>query len=288
MWLFGETTLENGLIPNSAMKITIENGNWTSAEFIKKDQMASQVIPNQQNQHPFRYRLWVTILYYLLIEKPGASVLGTDKMYLYWSVIGPGWKEVGVGIGYFNSNVKEFSRLKDDIQGSLVPTASVIGRDNMYRYFYMMKQDTIPGYRLPIVARQKVETLGETPDQYEFWNGQNWVKEYEDAKPIFAPEAALHQISVEFNSFLDHYVMLIPSGSVIKMRTSKEAWGTWSDPVDVFEVPEDELGDGGFVYSAYFHKELWSDEGRKMLFTYNIGGILNTEEKPHLAAVELK
>jgi hypothetical protein len=209
-------------------------------------------------------------------------------MYLYWSVIGPGWKEVGVGKGYFNSSVEEFSRLKDDTQGNLVPISSVRGRDNKYGYFYMMKQGTALEYKLPIVARQKVETLSGAADQYEYWDGKNWVAEYTHANPIFTPDAALHQVSVEYNSFLDHYVMLIASGSVIKMRTSKEPWGTWSDPVVVFTVPESELGNGGFVYSAYFHQELWSDRGRKMVFTYNIAGVLNTDEKPHFAAVELK
>jgi hypothetical protein len=76
------------------------------------------------------------------------------------------------------------------------------------------------------------------------------------------------QISVYWNAHLQQYCML-SAGNTIQIRTSKTLWGPWSKATDVFDVPSELAGDG-LIYCAYFHPELWQNNGQTMVFTYCI------------------
>jgi hypothetical protein len=122
------------------------------------------------------------------------------------------------------------------------------------------------GVRHSVLARTPRGGLAR-PEEWRFFDGQQWSEDLWSAQPLFAGgamEASVHQTAS------DEYLYIGTDaggmGDRIIARLSPHPEGPWGEPMDVYRAPEHR--DDVFTYNAKAHPEL-SKDGR-LLISYNV------------------
>lgn len=93
-----------------------------------------------------------------------------------------------------------------------------------------------------------------------FLSGEEGLK---NAIAILPP--AVGETSMMYSTFLDEWLITYLSGTSIVMRTSKEPWGPWSNPVVIAS-----RDDYPICYGAFMNERYVSDDGRKIMFVMSM------------------
>jgi hypothetical protein len=122
---------------------------------------------------------------------------------------------------------------------ALMGTALLLKDD--YAYFYSSLQKFARG---PVVHPTGVARISNKAllsmdmSKFEYWNGQKWVPDINEASVIIedgASEMTVTQLEGEPYLVLTY---MAPMSSAICMRFSKKPEGPWSDPLLVYQCPE--------------------------------------------------
>lgn len=142
---------------------------------------------------------------------------------------------------------------------ALMGTALLLKDDFAYFYSSLQKFARGPAVHPTGVARipQKA-LLAMDMSKFEFWNGQKWAPDINEASIIFEDGASEMTVTqVEGEPYLVTTYMA-PMSSDICMRFARKPEGPWSDPIKVYQCPEHlevVLGRRTPVYSAKAHPE---------------------------------
>lgn len=166
------------------------------------------------------------------------------------------------------------------------------------RYTYIYGVADPGGVRSSYVAR--TEGKDALSGDWTFWNGTDWVSEEADAVPV-VPYVA-NEFSVA--KYRDGYLLITQDTSElfstrIVARTACSPTGPFSEPVDLYRMPETGLagsyGDADvFTYNAHEHPQL--RKGNSLLVTYNVNTFDNVGDvyddasiyRPRFIDVELE
>jgi hypothetical protein len=291
LWTFGDTLVnctphcEHGqqTVMNSGLLIKMNsNGSIAAAQYaVDAEGVATHIIPYQQDEDT-SLAIW-----------PRSAVLVDSQVFIFWEVVSraAGGQHVaygrGVGSPHFETTLN-FTRITaDDKSAQYAPTFSVLLND--YVYFYILRGDDDDEGKDVLLARVPKDSLHAAALRYEFWTGKADVfssdVSYEEAASVLEDWRSA-SLSVQYNYYLKQYV-LIAAGAQIALRTSKNLWGPWSDPVNVFSVPAAQRGAAGSVFAAVLHPELWTANGQVMVFSYCLDGG-NGDRLPYLVQLQLE
>lgn len=292
LWTFGDTLVnctpqcEHGqqTVMNSGLLIKMNsNGSIAAAQYaVDADGVATDIIPYQQDEDD-SLAIW-----------PRAALLVDSQVFIFWEVVSrtaaaAAVQHVAYGRGVssqlFETSLN-FTRITaDDKSAQYAPTFSVLLND--YVYFYILRGDD--EWKDVLLARVPKDSLHSAALQYEFWTGKADVfsrdVSYGEAASVLEDWSSA-SLSVQYNYYLKQYVM-IAAGAQIALRTSKNLWGPWSDPVNVFSVPAAQLGADGSVFHVILHPELWTANGQVMVFSYCLNGG-NGDGLPYLVQLQLE
>ena len=215
-----------------------------------------------------RYRLW-----------PLGGIHVNGQCYLFYSLIevfgnGP-WDFRGVGSGLARSKAPlgPYERLRPHGDWRFpVEPAQVIEADGWLYLFGIKEFKGKQGVALARVRPEKIED----PDAYEFYTGAG--PEFSARKEVAALLVGNvpGQVAVAWNPYVKKYVMASSSDfdhpREIRFLVADVPYGPWSPPVARIEVPANRQGKQvEMVYCAYFHPELFRENGRVMNLTYSLG-----------------
>lgn len=150
-------------------------------------------------------------------------------------------------------------------QPSVFYGSSVL-KDGPYLYVYGVKDYDFS--KESVVSRVKSQDLS-NPEKWEFFNGQEWSSDNQEAKPV------ADNVSVEYSVHATahgDYVMVAQGGGLsadVQVRRAPRPEGPWSEPETVWTAPEQKGSD--LAYNAKAHPEL-SDE-RGLLVSYNLNSL---------------
>lgn len=108
---------------------------------------------------------------------------------------------------------------------------------------------------------------------YTFWNGQDWVSDVNQAKPVLTQIPGA--VTVSYNDYLGQFLVTHsrPLSPDILMRTGPSFIGPWSDPIVAFRgLPP---SSDGTDYAGIEHPEMAKNGGRTIYVSYfNTTGFL--------------
>ncbi len=197
--------------------------------------------------------------------------------YLYYSLIeifGKGqWDFRGVGSGLARSEVAlgHYERLQPggDWRFPIGPSQALESEG----WIYLFEINEIRGKQGVALARVRPEKI-EEPRSYEFYTGPGpkFSSQKEAASTLVRNVPG--QVSVAWNGYLGKYVMAASSDfskpREIRFHIADAPYGPWSRPVARIKAPENRQGKHvGLVYCAYFHPELFRENGRVMNLTFS-------------------
>lgn len=220
------------------------------------------------NEPPARFRIW-----------PLGGVYLNGQSYLFYSLIeifGPGsWDFRGVGSGLARSAAPlgHYDRLrpKGDWHFPVAPT-QVLAADG-WLYLYEIADTNRP--QGVILARARQEKI-EDPTAYEFYAGPGPHFSTRKTDAAILVHNIPGQVSVAWNACLGKYIMASSSDLLypreIRFLVADAPYGPWSAPVARVQMPARLQGKRvDLIYCAYFHPEVFRDNGRVMNLTVSTG-----------------
>jgi len=142
-------------------------------------------------------------------------------------------------------------------------------------WLYLFEITEIKGKQGVGLARVRPEKI-EEPDAYEFYTGAGpKFSSRREAASILVRNVP-GQVSVAWNQYLGKYLMAsssdFASPGEIRLHIADAPYGPWSAPIARIEVPEYRQGKRvELVYCAYFHPELFRENGRVLNLTFTPG-----------------
>ena len=220
------------------------------------------------NEPPQSHRIW-----------PLGGIYVNGQYYLFYSVIylfGSGswdFRSVGTGLGRSHKPLGAYERLQPDGDWHYPIEPSCILAADGWLYLYAVAE--LKGKQGVELARVRAEKI-EDPSAYEFYSGSgpHFSSRKEDAAILV--ENVPGQVSVAWNAYLEKYVMASSSDfdhpRQIRFLVADAPYGPWSRPVASIDVPEYRQGKRvDLAYCAYFHPELFQNDGQVMNLTYSLG-----------------
>jgi hypothetical protein len=101
-----------------------------------------------------------------------------------------------------------------------------------------------------------------TQSAYQYWNGSSWVTNNE-AAAVAVVSAPVSELSVRYDSYSSHWLMMYLQGEDIIMRTATNPQGPWSGPQTVVTSADYPGLYGGFMHpwsangTIYFTMSQW-------------------------------
>ncbi|MBS2001998.1 MAG: DUF4185 domain-containing protein [Cyanobacteria bacterium SZAS LIN-5] len=142
---------------------------------------------------------------------------------------------------------------------ALMGTALLLKDDFAYFYSSLQKFARGPAVHPTGVARiPQRALLAMDMSKFEFWNGQKWVPDIDQASIIFEDGASEMTVTEVAGEPYLVTTYMAPMSSDICMRFARKPEGPWSDPIKVYQCPEHlevVLGRRTAVYSAKAHPE---------------------------------
>ncbi len=93
-----------------------------------------------------------------------------------------------------------------------------------YVYAYGTPSGRLGSLYLSRVA--EADILDQT--KYEYWNGTTWVANTPSAATSIMPGQQVSELSVQYNEYLDKYIVMYDDGANIVLRTAYKPEGPWS------------------------------------------------------------
>lgn len=177
--------------------------------------------------------------------------------------------------GRWNTNFSEIAYSDDEGQnwyksGVKWPANSKFAQAAFIKeegYVYMF--GTPAGRFEPAYLARVLEANILDKDEYEYWNGKDWIKEDESvAVPVI--EAPVSELSVAYNSHFKKYIMIYLNENryAVVMRSSDGLTHGWSDEVEI-ATGEEFPG----LYGTYIHP--WTNDSTDLYFLMSEWGPYN-------------
>ena len=241
---------------------------------------AIQFLPGESWDH---HRIW-----------PLGGIYVNGKSYVYYSLIEIGegaWSFKSVGSGLARSatprSVHERVVTGSGWRFPVAPTAVVQAGDWLYLYEVEKRGDR-QGIWLARVRSDQIED----PEKYEFHCGPRSKFSTDKSRQCLLLKDIYGQTSIAWNEHLHKYILASSSDLFhpreIRFHVADEPFGPWSKPVATIMVPEQRQGKKTeLVYCAYFHPELFRDNGRIMNLTFSLH-LANAAFDANCEAVEVE
>jgi hypothetical protein len=251
------------------------------------------LLPLEGGEHPDRDRIWCQHGV-LVRDRPYLSFI---KVRMLDEAIPPlpiGFEIVGSGLAVGSPRDWNFRRIERDGDSILwradqphFATAFMFDPSSGRMFLYgTVRRDGVQRCYLARVPPDAMEDL----EAYEYLasGAPKWSRSVDDAVPIF--DHMPSELSVSFNEHLGRYLAvhsLDLTGAIVAL-TSHTAWGSWSEPVTLWQVQVPPRGYPvpypTLIYAGKEHPELASDGGRRIYLTY----VEFEEYFPHLVEVTLE
>ena len=251
------------------------------------------LLPLEADEHPDRDRIWcqhgvkIRERLYLSFIKVRMTDEPTPPLPI-------GFEIVGSGLAVGSARDWNFRRIERGGSSILwradqphFATAFMFDPSSGKMFLYgTVRRDGVQRCYIARVSPDSIEDL----DAYEYLasDAPKWSRAIEDAAPIFGRMPS--ELSVSFNEHLGCYLAvhsLDLTGQIVA-RTSRTAWGPWSDPVTLWDVRvpprEYAVPYPTLIYAGKEHPELAADAGRRIYLTY----IEFEAYFPHLIEVTLE
>ncbi len=159
---------------------------------------------------------------------------------------------------------------KDIVQcfGSYVLRA----KDNLYIYGFQKETDSFEEDIKLIIAKVDLNEEREIADKsnWEFFDGvaKTWVKDQKKIRP--AMDNSKSELSITFLESINKYVLvsvLGKRGKWITVRTADTPVGPFSEPQNVYKIPENDWSPRYFSYAGKAHPEL-AEADNELIVTY--------------------
>jgi hypothetical protein len=147
---------------------------------------------------------------------------------------------------------------------------SAILRDGGYIYIYGADEDIEDGWyhrKYMVVARVREEHLDDF-NRWRFYTNGRWQPYYTNATRIC--DNIANEYSVSFQPSLNRYVLIYTENGLsrnIALRVAPTPYGSWSDPVMIYQCPETDWHKNIVCYAAKGHPSL-STEPDELIVTY--------------------
>ncbi|PRP89440.1 hypothetical protein PROFUN_01303 [Planoprotostelium fungivorum] len=287
LWVFKFTKTnhfgEEKTLWNCGMSVNVtKDGTISSASFLRDSEGAVRpLIPRTSNQGSDH-----------IIEPVGTGAYMAHFSYLFWEVI---TLNNGTNSTHIRHNTtaphshKAFGKGKiacdagpslkvmrltpeDEPSDSPIPVATFEYTDG-YMYTYLIQRpqpygDANCGSVSVHAARIKPENLTDDAPKYEYWTGRGDSFSSDitmrESPHVITNWTRGSSVSIRWNPHLHHYCILITKNGTSVLHFAKHPWTTrhqWSKPVIVKGSTEDPVSE------AFFHPELWSDQGSTMVIS---------------------
>jgi hypothetical protein len=119
----------------------------------------------------------------------------------------------------------------------------------------------------PCTVARAPTTQADQRSAFTFWNGSDWVSDYQRAATVFS--GAPGDVSVSWNAYLGQFIAVHSEifGNRIFMHTAPRPEGPWSDRIELFTAMAPGAGQSN-DYAGKEHGELSQNGGRTLLITY--------------------
>lgn len=135
---------------------------------------------------------------------------------------------------------------------------SALLRKNNFVYIYGTAEDVVGEIRQKFMILARVpETKLEQFDQWQFFSAGRWTTNFGELTRLAGDFA--NEYSVSFLTALGEYVAVYSAKGLSKnvvARFAPNPWGPWSEPIFLYECPEESWGTDVFCYAAKGHPEL--------------------------------
>jgi hypothetical protein len=220
-------------------------------------------LPNEPAE---RFRIWplggITVksnfyLFYYLIEITGKG---------QWD-----FHAVGSGLGRAQMALGPYERLQPhgDWRFPVAPSQGLESGG----WLYLFEIRNVGKRQGAFLGRVRPEQI-EDPGAYEFYTGvgPKFSSRPEDSSVLLSNVPG--QVAVVWNNYLQKYLLASSSDfgrpREIRLHVADAPYGPWSPPVARVEVPEHCQGKHvNLIYCAYFHPELFRENGRVINLTYS-------------------
>jgi hypothetical protein len=220
-------------------------------------------LPNEPAE---RFRIW-----------PLGGITLKSNFYLFYSLIeitGKGqwdFRAVGSGLGRAQVAIGPYERLQPhgDWHFPIAPTQALESGGRLY----LFEVNSVGKRQGAFLGRVSPEQI-EDPGAYEFYSGPGprFSSRKQDASVLLSNVPG--QVAVVWNNYLRKYLLASSSDfgrpREIRFHLADAPYGPWSPPVARVEVPERCQGRRvNLAYCAYFHPELFRENGRVINLTYS-------------------
>jgi len=135
---------------------------------------------------------------------------------------------------------------------------SALLRMGGFFYIYGTTEEVRSGIRRKYMILARVSELKILNfDSWQFFAEGQWVSDLSAASRLCADMA--NEYSVSFQPALGKYIAVYSPNSMsrnIAARMAPEPWGPWSEPVLLYQCPEENWADSIFCYAAKAHPEI--------------------------------
>ncbi|MDY0075533.1 MAG: DUF4185 domain-containing protein [Acholeplasmataceae bacterium] len=155
--------------------------------------------------------------------------------------------------------------------GAILPNTQQAGAKDPDGYIYIYGYKTTLGLRELVVARVKEDDF-ETFDDWRFYNGETWVTNLLDAKPLLQHVSCEMSVSKLLEGiYKDKYIVVFTYDTntpYVSFAIGETPWGPFSEPQKIYHTPEQDIFKSTtYTYNAKAHPHL--SKSTEILVTYN-------------------
>jgi hypothetical protein len=155
--------------------------------------------------------------------------------------------------------------------GAILSNTKQAGAKNPDGYIYIYGYKTTMGFRELVVARVLEENF-ELFDDWRYFNGETWVPQIADAKPLLPHISCEMSVSQLLDGqFKDKYIAVFTYDTntpYVAFAIGETPYGPFTDPQKIYHTPEQALYKSTtYTYNAKAHPHL--SQSTNILVTYN-------------------
>jgi len=249
-----------------------------------------------------RYIFWVPDAFminnnlYVLLEKVGPKLGASPNEIFNFSLWGYTLAKINNPTDAPDKWNIEYIPLPD-FKNPMMSIGPHVKLDN-YIYFFINRYD-----KAQVLARKQLDFIDNSEKPFEFYALNKTWKEGLNTNDMDTIVNGFRSTTVNYHPEMKQWVMICDIKFMynkIKMRTSPELTGTWSDEIDIYEIPEVTPGNPSYNESnfCYLPRECTQNYDSKrhvMLITYDINNSnfseINANPKiytPKVITIQLK
>ncbi len=224
-----------------------------------------------------RYIFWVPNAFmindnlYVLLEKVGPKFGASPNDIFNFSLLGYTLAKINNPTDVPDKWNIEYIPLPE-FKNPMMSIGPHVKLDN-YIYFFINRYD-----KAQVLVRKQIDFIDNTDKPYEYYALNKTWKQGLDTTDMDTIVNGFRSTTVNYHSEMKQWVMICDikfRDNKIKMRTSPELTGPWSDEIDIYEIPEVTPGTSSYSESnfCYLPRECiqnYDSLRRVMLITYDI------------------